>query len=204
MSDLPKTRDAAYASGSKFYFTGRACKAGHINKRYTSGGNCVDCIVGAKEIQRVKNRIRDRVRIAHASKDTSSYTLSIRPEWFEAFEHLKDIMNGANVEQTERTWSMLESMKKESKNPFISATDPIRATLAVNKHVILKTVVYKDGRVTNLPMLDIREQTETSPALIKLNGQLYEGTLIMDCLRGTRELVHPFNASQWLYDNPPH
>lgn len=204
MSDLPKTRDAAYASGSKFYFTGKACKAGHIAKRYTTGGNCVDCIVGAKESQRIKNRIRDRVRIAHAAKDSASYTLSIKPGWFGAFEDLKDIMLGADAEQAERMWSMLESMKKEAKNPFISATDPIRATLAVNRHVIRKTIIYEYGKVTNLASLDYREQTETTPVIVKLNSEWYEAELIMSCLRGECEFVYPFNAAEWLYNNPPH
>lgn len=36
-------RDAALKAGSKFYFTGRACKSGHIENRQTSNGACVIC-----------------------------------------------------------------------------------------------------------------------------------------------------------------
>ena len=38
------SRSQALQSGSRRYFTGKPCKSGHIAERYTSKGNCVECI----------------------------------------------------------------------------------------------------------------------------------------------------------------
>lgn len=40
---LPKTRKEALAVGEKTYFTGKPCKHGHVNKRYTSTRQCLGC-----------------------------------------------------------------------------------------------------------------------------------------------------------------
>lgn len=41
--NLPSSWKEAKASGSIHYFTGKECKHGHINKRLTSNGCCMDC-----------------------------------------------------------------------------------------------------------------------------------------------------------------
>jgi hypothetical protein len=46
--DWPRSRAEAKKSGSKFYFTGKPCKRGHISLRYTGSG-CLEC---AKEMSR--------------------------------------------------------------------------------------------------------------------------------------------------------
>lgn len=40
---LPRTRREAYEAGSRHYFTGKPCKHGHIDKRFTKTGACVEC-----------------------------------------------------------------------------------------------------------------------------------------------------------------
>ena len=42
MVDYPKSRAEAKATGAKYYFTGKACKRGHIDLRLTKG-ECVSC-----------------------------------------------------------------------------------------------------------------------------------------------------------------
>ena len=42
-TNLPKTREEAKKSGSKYYFTGQPCKHGHIAPRKTKGA-CVECL----------------------------------------------------------------------------------------------------------------------------------------------------------------
>ena len=37
------SRAAAYEYGEIHYFTSKSCKHGHISKRYTASGNCVEC-----------------------------------------------------------------------------------------------------------------------------------------------------------------
>jgi hypothetical protein len=43
IESLPKTSNEAHHSGSRFYFTGKPCKYGHIAPRYTKAGGCVQC-----------------------------------------------------------------------------------------------------------------------------------------------------------------
>ena len=40
---LPRTRSEAKAAGSKRYFTGKPCKHGHFEPRYTCDGACMEC-----------------------------------------------------------------------------------------------------------------------------------------------------------------
>jgi hypothetical protein len=43
LTTLPKTRVFARKTGSKYFFTGRACMHGHLAARRTSGGACIEC-----------------------------------------------------------------------------------------------------------------------------------------------------------------
>lgn len=42
-NDLPASRKKAKASGSKYYFTGKKCLRGHIERRNTKSGKCFGC-----------------------------------------------------------------------------------------------------------------------------------------------------------------
>jgi 5-methylcytosine-specific restriction endonuclease McrA len=42
-TNLPKTREEAKKTGSKYYFTGQPCKHGHIAPRKTKGA-CIECL----------------------------------------------------------------------------------------------------------------------------------------------------------------
>jgi hypothetical protein len=42
-TNLPKTREEAKKTGSKYYFTGQPCKHGHVAARKTKGA-CVECL----------------------------------------------------------------------------------------------------------------------------------------------------------------
>lgn len=39
-----KTRKQAFLSGERTYYTGSACKNGHLTYRYTQSGSCKDCV----------------------------------------------------------------------------------------------------------------------------------------------------------------
>lgn len=41
---MPRTKDAARKSGSKFYYTAVACVNGHVSERRTTSGGCVQCV----------------------------------------------------------------------------------------------------------------------------------------------------------------
>lgn len=42
-TNLPKTREEAKKTGSKYYFTGQPCKHGHVAPRKTKGA-CIECL----------------------------------------------------------------------------------------------------------------------------------------------------------------
>lgn len=49
--------DEAIASGQKVYWTGKQCKRGHFDFRYTSNGNCAECqVTRARKDQAQKAR----------------------------------------------------------------------------------------------------------------------------------------------------
>ena len=43
LESLPSNVADAKASGSSYFFTGKPCKKGHIDKRHTNGRACVTC-----------------------------------------------------------------------------------------------------------------------------------------------------------------
>ena len=56
-TDMPSTRSEALRIGSKWYFTGKPCKRGHIAKRYTvSCGTCADCFPAIQAAYRKRTR----------------------------------------------------------------------------------------------------------------------------------------------------
>lgn len=38
------SRHEAIAQGKTVFYTGKACKSGHIDQRYTSTGHCLECL----------------------------------------------------------------------------------------------------------------------------------------------------------------
>jgi len=54
------TRKEAKAKGLTHYFTGKPCKYGHIAKRFTSAGKCVDC--AANERHERKDQLKEYYR----------------------------------------------------------------------------------------------------------------------------------------------
>lgn len=49
MSNLPSTRAEAGRTGSDKYFTGKACRNGHLAERYTQSGTCRLCIAASQQ-----------------------------------------------------------------------------------------------------------------------------------------------------------
>lgn len=55
---MKRTRKEAIEAGDEFYYTGKPCKNGHIAKRRTLHGNCVEC--------QAEYRLRDQERMEKA------------------------------------------------------------------------------------------------------------------------------------------
>lgn len=72
LNDLPASRDEAIDEGEIFYYTGLPCRHGHMAKRYTSSGQCLECqrsIHKAKADRLKENRKR---RLADKRRELAS------------------------------------------------------------------------------------------------------------------------------------
>jgi len=65
---LPKTRAEALERGLTRYFTGKACKHGHVSERFASGASCVECLRKYAEANPEKKRESDR-KYAEANRE---------------------------------------------------------------------------------------------------------------------------------------
>lgn len=76
---LPETRAEARTSGLKFFFTGVVCEQGHIARRYTSTGGCVECTYGyhTKYQQQIPDYKSKSTRRSRKRKVETNYGLSI-------------------------------------------------------------------------------------------------------------------------------
>lgn len=195
------TRETAMAQCLTHYFTGKACANGHISIRYTSGGNCVQCVKDTNAMNKTRSGMLARRKNAILSRDTFSYTMSIPPTWVPLFDMLQRIALRANPEHKSALHAIVDGMYKATHTPFVSPQQPLRPSSTVNKADILRVVEF-DGRVvTNIPDLDITDITDDNPALIRIGLLKYPCDQIMKCLQGHRDLVHPYDSKTYIEDN---
>lgn len=75
LTELPKTLYKAKAIGSKYYFTEKLCKNGHLNKRLTSSSVCIDCYQIYQKIYLIKNSERIKTRLKLKREERRLYSL---------------------------------------------------------------------------------------------------------------------------------
>jgi hypothetical protein len=67
-------RKDALAQGQTHYFTGKPCKYGHIEKRYTSTGQCCTCMDARRDLPKVQEYLqRPEVKAKKRISDRRSY-----------------------------------------------------------------------------------------------------------------------------------
>lgn len=79
--DLPNTREEAQVIQSMFYFTGVACRHGHITKRYTKTSICCECKkrYAKKDQEKNKDKIKEYRKNRYQKNKTKFYKQS--QEW---------------------------------------------------------------------------------------------------------------------------
>lgn len=88
--DLPKTPVEAKAAGSKYYFTGIACKRGHVAPRQTSNAVCAECrsLTFKRFYDKNPEAMRERANAAHLQRkddpDFRSRKAGVSKDWYEA------------------------------------------------------------------------------------------------------------------------
>jgi hypothetical protein len=92
-----KRKDEARKRGLKYYFTGRACRRGHVAWRYVSCGKCVDCAPvevrgwnAANKRRQRENARRWRAKNPDYQKEWHAKNPSYKKEWrAKRLEHAK-------------------------------------------------------------------------------------------------------------------
>lgn len=84
IENLPNSRSKAKAEGSLWYFTGSACKNGHISVRYTDSGTCKACRSQIDKRHHWKHR--DKRLAAMNKRQTENYEKYAinRKKWYAA------------------------------------------------------------------------------------------------------------------------
>jgi hypothetical protein len=111
------TRAQAKEQGLKFYFTGKPCdKNGHLSNRYTSVGNCVDCV--AKRFIENKTELSERNK-QYVTKNKEKVSEK-RKEWYakhreERLDYYKKwtAENKAKTSDKQREWRLANPEKKK-------------------------------------------------------------------------------------------
>ena len=80
---LPACKERARIANSVYYFTGKDCVRGHQSPRYTSSGNCVQCIADKRNQPEIRSKGKPRVSEENTRRSRmalSSGETTYRPE----------------------------------------------------------------------------------------------------------------------------
>lgn len=118
------SRADAKRAGLKYYFTGKACKHGHVSIRETASAKCVGCFFDLAEIE--KKRLRDRQYYANNKSII--------------------IDRQSKYHQSNRD-RLIKAMRERRKRNIDSALEKSRSYYAKNKQKILEK--YKEYALRN-------------------------------------------------------
>ena len=116
------SREVAEASGERFYFTGKPCKRGHIDKRYVSSGTCVTCNDMLTKRWREQNYDLYRANVDRWQKENESKRMrknemrNPRKKSKLRMERESEIRGNQKVEEVHKGAEMLSSLKKKMEN----------------------------------------------------------------------------------------
>lgn len=123
--DYPKTRAEAKAIGSKYYFTGKACKNGHVSIRETKG-SCVECRKKEWDLSNQKRKNKPKSEAAKAAakryyernKEVVIARAAARPA--EEKRRHKDLYNERNPEYRKAQTSLRKRRHREATPPWVT------------------------------------------------------------------------------------
>jgi 5-methylcytosine-specific restriction endonuclease McrA len=81
LDTLPRTRKEAQALGSKHHFTGKPCPKGHVDKRFTGGGNCFACLYASTSAQSKARLEKQRQEVLSMRLDCAQCGATFTPEF---------------------------------------------------------------------------------------------------------------------------
>lgn len=164
-------RHAAIADGQVTYRSGKPCRKGHDAERYSSTGQCVECLKDqATKTKSVARDARARRFIALANSGVEC-KLIIPLQYRTALNEFSDIINNQALADTLVAFMLM--LNRQTLD---------RADLAQ-----LLTVDER-GHVTNYGDYTVRNN-DAGLIEIELRGHWYIGDDVMACLRGQRDSV---------------
>ena len=166
------TKDAAVDAGDIFYFTGRACRKGHITTRYTSSGNCTECMQEIAERTKIRNKAKKRIAHAKRFNDAELCAVTAPMQWHPIFEKLSQIAKGNDAALQQRIIATINGASVEW-----DAAAFAKAGVRFNGQYITNASSFKVG----------------DPFAIRIGDLWWPGADLMACLRGERPTVTPCN-----------
>lgn len=119
-NELPRSRAEAKASNSVHYFTGKPCKYGHVDRRYSDDGRCMECS-RVKALKRyydnqgemnAKAKERNKVKYAEDRKYRAAKKLYSR-------ERRRDPIHGERKRQYDRDYrARMTEADREKKREY--------------------------------------------------------------------------------------
>lgn len=137
MSNLPTRQKDARLAGVALYFTGKACKRGHISNRHSGNGQCVECRLELRKAQYERNReaaIADAIRW---NKTNSERRKEICKKWYEENKEKHNAYNAEWREQNKDYHRALIADWKERNKGRMAASVRKRQAAKIKRSITL-------------------------------------------------------------------
>lgn len=177
-------RDAAIATGNRFYTTDRPCRRGHLTKRYTSTGNCVDCMTITTEARRKEI---NTIRIAKMANDDRAINLTIPTKHHALFEQLMDIALADNP-------VVIQSLRAIADSVCPVPSAHVKYLVGLTKTDLMITYGLKlddVGRMIGHEQHPMKEAAEGKMPYLELGGQWYNAHRAWEVLKDQTARVMP-------------
>lgn len=118
--ECPRTKEEALKENSRYYFTGKECRNGHVDIRYTNTGICYEC--KRKQMSRDYSNNKDRVKKVNHKSYLKHREKKIKKslEWHHKnIEKSRQIKNNYKIRNREKYLeSNREYARRKRQDPF--------------------------------------------------------------------------------------
>lgn len=166
------TKEAALESGELFYFNNRACRRGHLSKRYASSGNCVECMEERAEQVKIKNKASRRIANERRFNTGLLFAANFPQQWHPILEKLSYIAQGDDDPLKQRIIATIAGASVDW-----DAAAFAKAGVQFNGQYIVNAQDFPIG----------------TPFSIRVGELWWPGAELLACLRGEIPTVSPCN-----------
>lgn len=157
--------------GDLKYMTGKLCRKGHYSPRYTSSGNCIECMDERLKISSIRNKSAQRIRNASKGNgDPELYSGVFPIDWHAILNAIRIVAQSSDIIHQQ---NIIASVTGKP------ATWDRAAFLAAG-------VEWSGQHMVNAAKFPIG-----APFSIKIGGIWWPGVPLLTCLRGDLPSVSP-------------